>query len=349
MVDNITIRDIARLAGCSSGTVSLALNDRPGVSTTTKARVQKVAQQLGYRPNLIARRLFAKKTGVLGILLHDFSGFFMAQIVQGISNVASEKGYSVILSFSDRRCDREREMINLLLSEQVDGMALCTAASLNQGEHVLELKQSRIPFVMVDRYLPHVDTDYVVTDNVGGASRIVEYLLELGHKRIGMLASDESISSMKHRMEGYRRALHRYHIPVDEQLIREVSTHSHQGVLEDVDALYHTIDELMGVENAPTALVTMNSDLTIGTLGWLHQRGMRVPEDVALAAFDEVPILSTLGIKLTSVVQSPFEMGRRVAKLLVERIAGNGESDGKIVLDPVLKIGQSCGENGNRE
>lgn len=337
------------MAGYSPGTVSLALNNRPGVSPTTKAHVQKVAQQLGYRPNLIARRLFSKKTGILGILLHDLSGFFMAQIVQGIGNVASAEGYSVILSLSDRQCDREREMIDLLLSEQVDGMVLCTAAALNEGEHLLELKRRHIPFVMVDRYLPHVDTDYVVTDNEGGASRMVEHLIELGHKRIGMLATDEPISSMKHRIEGYRKALHRYHIPVDEHLIREVSTHSRQGVLEDMDALYRAIDELMGMEDAPTAWVTMNSDLTIGTLGWLKQRGMRVPEDVALAAFDEVPILSILSINLTSVVQSPFEMGRRAAKLLVERVSGNGEIDGKIVLASVLKIGRSCGEHLERK
>jgi len=333
------------LAGCSPGTVSLALNNRPGVSPATKAHVRKVAQQLGYRPNLIARRLFSKKTGILGILFHDLSGFFMAQILQGIGDVASAEGYSVILSFSDRQCDRERAMIDLLLSEQVDGMVLCTAAALNEGEHLLELKRRHIPFVMVDRYLPHIDTDYVVTDNEGGASQMVEHLIELGHQRIGILTSDEPISSMKHRMEGYRKALHRYHIPVDERLIKEVSTYYRQGVLEGVDVLYRAIDELMGRKDAPTALVTMNSDLTIGTLGWLNQRKVRIPEDVALATFDEIPVLSILGMRLTAVAQSPFEMGHRAAKLLVERISGNEEIDGKIVLTPVLKIGQSCGEN----
>jgi DNA-binding LacI/PurR family transcriptional regulator len=328
----VTIGDIANLVGCSRGTVSLALNDRPGVSGATRGRVLKVAEALGYRPNLIARRLFSKETRIIGVLFHDISGFFMAQILQGINDVAAARGYSVILSLSDRRFDRECELLELLVSEQVDGIVLCTNAPLEGGEHLRELEQKHVPLVLVDRFLTGTDADYVVSDNEAGAYQLVRYLIESGHRRIGMIVTDEPISPIRQRVAGYRRALEEFDISVDDLLIKGVDIFSQQGVTQNIESLNQALDELMGLVSPPSCLVTMSSDLTVETLGWLMHRGIKVPQEMVLAAFDQVPLLSSLGKQLTTVAQAPFAMGTRAAQLLLERIAGNEEVEGKIKL-----------------
>jgi len=281
---------------------------------------------------LIARRLFSKETRIIGVLFHDISGFFMAQILRGINDVAVARGYSVILSLSDRRFDRECELLELLVSEQVDGIILCSNAPLEGGEHLRELEQRNVPFVLVDRYLTGIDADFVVSDNEGGAYQLVRYLIESGHRRIGVVVTDEPISSTGQRAAGYRRALEEFDIPVEDLFVREVGIFSQQGVTQNITSLEQALDELMGLASPPSCLVTMNSDLTIETLGWLMRRGIKMPQEVALAAFDQVPLLSSLGIQLTTVAQDPFAMGTRATQLLLERIAGNEEVEGKVRL-----------------
>jgi LacI family transcriptional regulator len=326
----VTVRDIAQAVGCSQSTVSLALNGRPGVAAATTQRVVAAADELGYRPNLIARRLFAQETGTIGVLFHDLSGFFMAQNLRGINEVAAARGYTVILSISERRLGRECEMLDLFMAEQVDGIVLCTTARLGEGEHLDQLKRRQIPFVLIDRYLAHVETDFVVSDNDAGGYQLLSHVLDAGHRRVGILVTDESISSVRDRMSGCTRALDDHGILDEDRLVRKVSIFSDQGITRNMASLYRALDELMKGGAPPSALVTMSSDLTPGALGWLTHHGIRVPEDVTLAAFDQIPLLSSLGIQVTTVAQEPFEMGSGATRLLLDRISGKERGHGQV-------------------
>ena len=326
--------------------MSLALNGRPGVAASTRERVLAAAEELGYRPNLIARRLFAQETGILGVLFHDLSGFFMAQILRGINQEAAARGYSVILSVSERRLERERETLDLLVGEQVDGIILCTTAPLDGGQHLEQFKSRQIPMVLVDRYLDNVQTDYVVSDNEAGAYQLIEHLLDAGHQRIGVVAPNDPASSVRDRVRGCMRALSDRGASGDDRLVKRVSIFSDQGLIRNLDSLYGALDELMQEETPPTAVVTMSSDLTPAALGWLKRRGIRMPEDVALVGFDQVPLLSSLEIHLTTIAQSPFLMGISATRLLLDRIAGKDGAEGQVKIPTALVEGPERGSLG---
>jgi len=324
-----TIGDVANEVGCSRATVSLALNNRPGVSVETRKRVCAAAESLGYQPNLIARKLYYQKTSIVGVLFHDVSGPFMPQVLRGISDVATQSSYSVLLSLSDRRLKRERELLELLEQEQVDGIILCSIAKLETGKHLRDL-QKRTPLVLVDRYLNSVDADHVVSDSESAAHEMTAHMIQTNHRRVAIALTDEPISPTRERIDGYQRALGENGLPYDTDLVKAVPLFTEANLRRQTEQVTIALDELMALDDPPTCLLSMNSDVTLATIVWARARGLAIPEDLELAAFDQMPLIDALGVQIPGMVHSPYEMGAEAARLLFKRIEGDTGAEGKI-------------------
>ncbi|MCD5408911.1 LacI family transcriptional regulator [Candidatus Bipolaricaulota bacterium] len=196
---NVTMRDVARAAGVSVNTVSRALAGKPDVSPETRARVLKVAEELGYRPNKLARGLRSNKTRTIGVIVTDIANPYFGALVKGVREAAYRHGYSIILQDTDEDYAREGEAIEVMLAERVDGLLI---TPVQTGTETIEkLKESGLPFVLLGRHFDDLETDYVVTDDVQGGYLATEHLIKLGHTRIAMINGPLHISSAKERLE----------------------------------------------------------------------------------------------------------------------------------------------------
>lgn len=330
-----TLQDVAADADVSISTVSRVLNHPEMVEPTTRARVRTSIDELGYRPNRAARRLGITegRTHLLGVVIPDIENPFYSTIIRAVEEVAYSRDYAVILCNSGEDDERERFYLNVLQEESADGVILPPST---QGARMKsDLKELDLPVVCFDRRLPGDPFDTVVVDNKAGARQMTRHLLDLGHRRIGFLGGPASLSTSTERADGYREAVRTAGLPVDENLMvlgppgrRTGRTHS-QRLLQET--------------SPPTALFAANNQIALGTFEGLRDLGVQVPDDVAVAGFDDAPWASFLDPPLTTVRQPTYEMGRRAAELLFSRIDDPDRPPVRATLQPECIIRASCG------
>ncbi|MBI3362906.1 MAG: LacI family DNA-binding transcriptional regulator [Chloroflexi bacterium] len=328
-----TVKEVAKRAGVSTATVSRVLNDIPNVTPDARKRVQDAVQALNYRPSRVARRLRIKHTQVIGLIISDIQNLFFTSVTRGIEDIASRNGYSLILCNTDEDADRERVYLEVMHAENVAGIIL---ASATETGHDPELLNGRIPVVALDRLITDVQLDTVLVDNVGGAETAVAHLLSHGHRRIGMISSQQQLTTAREREDGYGRALKEFGLPVEPSLIRKAD------VRQIADSRRQALD-LLALPDRPTALFTFNNTTTLGTLTAIQERGLRIPDDVAVAAFDDLPWATLLDPPLTAVPQPTYELGKTAAEMLLARIANphRPTTQNRLSLDLVVR--ESCG------
>ena len=309
----VVIKDVAREAGVSINTVSRALNDKPDIRSETKEKVLEAAVRLGYRPNRLAKGLRSNKTGTIGVIVTDIANPFFGAVVKGVEKAARERDYSVILQDTDEDYEREREAIQVMLSEQVDGILLTPVQT--RTEAIEQLKESAFPFVLLGRHFDDIETDYVVTDDVQGGFLATEHLIKQGHERIAFINGPLYISSAKERFRGYRKALDRYEIELDEALVSAGAITMEDG--------YRATKALLGRRPRSTAIFAYSDFVAFGVMRAVRETGLRIPEDVAVVGYDDVEFSSCLEVPLTTVRIPKKELGEEAAKLL------NGEVRGK--------------------
>jgi LacI family transcriptional regulator/LacI family repressor for deo operon, udp, cdd, tsx, nupC, and nupG len=330
-----TLKDVAREADVSISTVSRALNDSEKVHPETKAHVKKVAEELGYMPSRVARRLRLKggKASLLGLVIPDIQNPFFADVTRGVEDVAQEHGYALILSNSDEDADKQRLALEILQTEDVDGVIVPPVGTDDPA--VRRLLDSGIAVVCVDRRLPDARVDTILSDNRQGAYEAVSHLIDLGHERIGFIGGIPHISTLTERREGYEQALRDHGLPVTPCLIREGDVRREQGKV--------FTEELLALDPPPTALFTGNNLTTLGALAALNERGVAVPAEMALVGYDDVPWPTALNPPPTVVDQPGYEMGRRAAEILLERLQAPDRSPTTVTLQPKLIVRYSCG------
>jgi LacI family transcriptional regulator len=330
-----TIRDVARHAQVSVATVSAVLNESKYVSPPLVERVRRSAEELGYRPNGLARSLKRQRTQMLGLILSDITNPFFTTMVRAVEDTARLRGYTLLLGNTDEESAKEEAYVELLRSRQIDGLILVASA----GEHayIPDLLARGLPIVCVDRSLVALGVDSVLTDNVAGAYQAVAHLLGLGHTRIGIVTGIPKITSTDQRLAGYEQAHAERGLPIDPALIYP-SDSTIAGGERGAAAL-------LALPERPTALFTTNNQMTIGALRAIHARGLRCPEDIALVGFDDFEWADVFRPRLTTVRQPVYELGRAVARLLIKRIEGQRTGAAReIVLPPTLIVRESCGE-----
>lgn len=306
-----TIKDVALTAGVSTATVSRVLNGEK-VKDETREKVISTIKLLGYRPNQIARSLKTQKTNIIGFVVPDFGPFFM-QIAKVVEDILNGYGYSLIVCNSDEDPARERARIRMLTEKQVDGMLVVPTS--DQDDYLVDLKEKGIPVVLVDRMIKDIEADCVLVDNVNGAYQVVEHLITRGYQRIGLINGRQEVTTGEERYRGYQRVYEDYNLQIDEEIIRtgDFSTESGYAIMKD----------LMSLTVPPKAVFVTNWYMTIGALLAMNEMRVKVPDDVAIASFDDMELTRLSNPPLTAVVQPIQEIGETAANLLYKRICGD--------------------------
>jgi LacI family transcriptional regulator len=330
-----TLKQVARSARVSIKTVSRVLNSGTYVSDLTRRRVRRAIDQLGYRPNALARGLVTGRSRSIGLVIADIVNPFFPPLVRGIEDVAAARGYNLILCDTDEDPVRERAVVSVLLERQVDGLILC--ASRMPRSELARLAHDARHVVLVNRVLSHPSVGAVVIDNVAGARLATAHLLGLGHRRVAYLAGPRLSSSHRKRLRGYRQALEARGAAFDPRLVA--------GGTVSMAAGREAMAGLLRLQDPPTAVFAFDDLMAIGALEELRARGHRVPEDVAVVGFDDIDLAAFVDPPLTTVAQPTAEMGRLAANQLVDLIEGVPSRRARrvITLMPELVVRASCG------
>jgi len=330
----VTIKEVAKLAGVSTTTVSYVINKSRFVSEQTRAKVLKAIEELDYRPNIVARSLRERKTGTVGLIICDLRNPFFSEVLQGIETYLGEKKYSLIVTNTDYDNDKERESIDMFYSKQMDGVIIVPGENTNK--HVKFLTERNIPVVLLDKKIQNLNVDVVLVNNIEGSKQLTEHLMSLGHKRIGIIAGPLNSTTGKERLEGYLKALKAHSIPEDNDLIKIGDFKKQSGYLLTL--------ELISLAVPPTVIFACNNLLGLGVMQALKEKKIRIPEEIGLAIFDDLPWFGYVSPFLTGVAQPSFQLGETAGKLLFEQMRKRRKRPKEVVLDVQLKIRQSAGE-----
>ncbi len=328
-----TIRKVAQAAGVSPTTVSHVINQTRFVSETVRARVLSAIEDLGYQPNILARSLRRGETRTIGLVLPDSANPFFAKIGRGIEASAFDLGYSVVLCNSEGTLRREQHYTDVLTKKQVDGIVFVAA-----GDHANSLSvllDRGVPFVLIDRDLPQVNADAVLSDNHQGGHLATRHLLALGHRRIACIAGPSNVTPSADRVTGYRQALTEAALPIEEGLTFQGDFHPESGRAAAL--------KLLGQPNPPTAIFACNDLMAIGVIRAAAELARRIPEDLALVGFDDIELATFTEPPLTTVRQPTTEMGRRAVQLLIDRIGRRELPSRREIFPTTLIIRSSCG------
>ena len=333
-----TIKDVARQAGVSVGTVSNVLSGVVPVRAELRERIYATMRELDYHPNYVARSLKANNTKTLGLIISDITNPFFSQVVRGAEDVAFPHGYLLITFNTDDRVEREQQIFSVLRSRRVDGVLLVVAPNPD-GEvtHIRNTIESGIPVVCLDRIPTGIALDSVTVDNVKGAQVCVRHLINQGHRRIGIITGSLSLQTARDRLEGYRAALCEASIEPAPELIAEGNFRQATG--------YRLAKELFLQHRRPSALFISNGMMTVGAIQAMEETGLRCPADIAIASFDDLPLADLFQPSLTVVAQPAYQIGYQGAELLINRLQRKITSRKRMALrlDPELKIRESSG------
>lgn len=336
-MSQLTIEDIARLAGVSRSTVSRVINGQPSVRPTVRDRVQDVISTYGYTPQAAARQLVTQKTSTIGLILPDnayhlFGNPIFALEGQGVSQVCAQKGYISML-FLGRQDMEEQTLFNLLRGRHFDGIVLISGDS-NDPCPVF-LQDARIPYVRIGHDPQRQNEHYVDVDNVEAARIAVNHLISLGHRRIAVLKGLLKDNCSHERYEGYRQALAAAGIPLDPDLVG-------QGDWSTASGYEHT-KRFLQLKEPPTALFSSNDMMVAGVIRAAQEEGLVVPDDLAIVGFDDLPQTTMIYPELTTIRQPCVELGVRATELLIKRLENEHCEPEHIILPTELIIRQSCG------
>lgn len=304
----VTIRDIARKAEVGVGTVSRVINNEEYVSDAVRSKVLDVIEELGYRPNTIARSLKKGKSYVVGFVVADISNPFFAEIARGVTLAGRKSGYNVILVDTDNKFEVEVDSIEALRASLVDGFILSGVE--DDQPYVAKLREEGIPLVVLDRYYQDLDVPTVLIANIKAGYDATKYLLQRGHRRIGLIMGPDKLKICYDRMTGYKNALSEYCIEPDDSLIVKGKF--------SVDSGYQAGKYFAELAEPPTAIFAMNDLMAIGCIRALEAKGLDVPRDISLIGFDDIMEGSLLNTPLTTMRQPTFEMGELAMNKLLE-------------------------------
>ena len=307
-------------------TVSRVINESTRVNAETRRRVQDSIAKLGYVPNRLARGLIQRKTGALGVIVPDVANPFFTLVVRGVEQVAWRAGYHVILCDTQGNLERERGYLEDMVAFQVEGVLIAPVSDRSRP-HLRLLTRNNVPFVLIDRSIAGFDGDLVQGDSVGGARRLVEHLIGLGHRRIGMVTESGEVSTARDRVRGYTEALEAAGIVVDHELVAESSA-------IDPDAACEATMRLLALPDPPTAIFAVNNIAVIGVVEAARRQQLEIPADLALVCFDDIEHVSRLYPFLTVMAQPAETYGTVATQLVLDRLGGRVADRRRIVVLP---------------
>jgi LacI family transcriptional regulator len=327
------IRDVARVAGVSTATVTRVLRGSTPVSRELTKRVREAVESLGYRPNAIASSLSRGRTQILGLLVADIANPFYAEVARGVEDAAAPRGYRVLVGSSDLDTDRERELMTAFESRTVDAVAI--TATAGDTAELERLVAGGMPLVFIDRRPAGMSAPAVVSDNVAAARHAVRHLVDLGHRDLAMISGPPSMATAAQRVEGFRWACAEAGITLRPECVRE-------GYL-GIEGGQRATLELLDLDPRPTAVLSFNNLLAVGALEAFRQRKVRVPADLSLLTFDDMSLFPYVDPPITAIAQPAHHMGFEAAKILLDALeSGLPPVVKDVVLPTEFRSRQSC-------
>jgi LacI family transcriptional regulator len=316
-----TIHDIARELNISASTVSRALNNNPRISQKTRDKIKAAADKLGYRPNTIASNLRNQKSNTIGIVVPMINRHFFSSVISGVEDVAFKAGYNVIISQSNDNFSKESTIVHSLFSNRVDGLIISIGMQTQTFAHLELFIRKHIPLVFFDRVVDEIDADKIVVDDFGGAFQVTQHLIDQGCRRIAHIAGPQNLKIYTERKRGYQQALSKNGLSVDQTLILYNNLTAEDG--------QKAIRQLLSLPNPPDAIFCANDTTALSVMIFLRDKGIKVPEDVALCGFSNEPFSEFVSPSISTIKQPGFEMGQKAAELLIDQIEKKGKTERK--------------------
>jgi LacI family transcriptional regulator len=329
----ITLKELAVRAEVHPSTVSRVANNDPGlrIASATRQRIEALLRETEYRPNGVARGLKLRQTFVVAVVIPDITNPFFSALFRGVEDGALSRGYNVLLCNTDGSPDRQRSHLQGLDARRVDGVIL--ASSVLKDPSVRWLRHQRIPHVLVNRFSDEGLDAFVGADDQLGARLATRHLLEIGHRRIGHLAGKPTVSTGLIRRRGYLAALEEAKVVADPTLIVE------SGYTEEGGA--RAAERLLSMPNRPTAIFAVTDMTAFGAFGAARRMGLRIPEDIAIVGYNDIPLAGRLVPGLTTIRVPIHEFGAAAARLLIDQITTGDASRRRIIFSPELVIRSS--------
>lgn len=325
----ITMKEIAKKLGVSVSTISRALKDSPELHPETKRKIVEMAKEMNYQPNLLAQSLRISRSKTLGVIVPEITSHFFASCISGIQDTANKRGYNVMICQSNESLEQEKANIRTLVSSQVDGLLISLSRETNQYEHLHDLYEREINFVLFDRVHEDIPVSKVTFNDIGGAYQVVKHLLENGSRRIVYVSGPEDLYISKKRKEGYLNALAEFGIDQDQAIVK-VSDLTTEGNIK-------IAQEIAEMQPRPDAVFCMIDPVAVDVLTKWKSLGIKIPEDIALAGFTDNPTAAVVEPPLTTVAQPGYEMGKLAVSHLLDQLDGiASEEPISIVLETTL-------------
>ncbi|HEY6804182.1 MAG TPA: LacI family DNA-binding transcriptional regulator [Pyrinomonadaceae bacterium] len=324
----VTLADIAAEAQVTSMTVSRVINNSGYVHAETRERVLRVARAMNYRRNGLARGLKRQRTETVGLVIGDIANPFAAELTRGVREVLEARSYTLFICISEHTAKEDVQAFDSLADHRADGIIVATRASQTANERLEELIDSGVPVSLIGRDFHHPHADLVSADNLKGGYEATSHLIDAGHRRIGFIGVSLTQGLRLRRFQGYLEALKQHGLSVDEQMIvggHEASDQMPGYSTEEMG--YDGMVKLLELEQRPTAVFARNDFTALGALNAIKRAGLRIPDDIAIVGYDDVPLAQHTSPTLTTVRQPTREQGQCAAEFLLNRIEGDSEQE----------------------
>ncbi len=338
-MNKIYLKDIAKSLQVSKTAVSLVLNnkgDEHKISQETQKRIIDFANKHNYKANHLARGLSRGKSETIGLIIPNIADIFYAKIASIVEKKAKLLGYNVVFSSSNESPENESEQIRSMLNRQVDGLII--ASTQKNQEEINHLLEINFPFILIDRYYPNIDTNFVIVDNHDGVKSVTQHLINLGKERIGFISIKPELDAIKQRLYGYHDALKANDIPLSKNYIKELNIEHYQQEIKGA------IIDLITASKPVDAIVFSTHYLTASGLRELKVLKIKVPDEVAIVSFDELGAFDLVDPAITSIIQPVHEIGNDAVDILIDDIEKIGSvKEKKKIVKTGLMIRKSCG------
>jgi len=311
----VSMKDIAKEAGVSTALVSYVISGNEKEKRVGKEiakKIREIAKKLNYQPNQVAKSLRSGKTYTIGLVIADISNPFFANIARVVEDEARRKGYTVIIGSCDEKAEKAWDLIKVLMNRQVDGFII--VASEHSEEQIKHLREKRIPLVLLDRHFPELNTDFVATDNFRASFDGCEHLIEMGYKKISLIAYKLDMHHMHERIKGYQSALQENHIELKEEWLVEVDFENLENEVKQA------IDRFLKIENRPEALMFATYGLALSGLKYINELKLKVPDDFAIVSFGQAEIFELYYCPITYMLQPLEDLGVKAVDVLLNKM-----------------------------
>lgn len=327
-MDN-NMKDVAEEAGVSITTVSHVINNTRKVSEETKQKVIKAMNKLNYQPNYVARSLRSKKSNIIGLLISNISNFFFTGVAKKVENILNQKGYNLIFGDSDENLEKEIKQINYFNGQMIDGLIMAPT-DYHYDYYNKHFKNSNYPVVIFDCKPKNYKGDAVLVDNVQGSYKAVERLIQKGHKKIGLIAGGLHLTTSRERIQGYKKALTDHGIDIN-------NSYTKIGDCTSDENGYRLTKEIIEKTDV-TALFVINDLMTIGTMKFLKEKNIKIPEQISIIGFDDFKWPSITNPPLSVVKQPVTKIGEKVSELILKRIEENNNDTNNASKKRILRL-----------